>query len=77
MLLNIRTAASNDEQIIPQNGKYYLIKIKSRELKTGKPDKLFGGKYLAKFNGKYFVIGSLKRRRNNDQVKIISEAEIN
>ena len=76
MLLNIKTTSQNDEQVIPQKGKLYLITITSQKLKSGRPDKLFGGRYLATYNGRYFLIGSLKRRRNHDQVKVISEAEL-
>jgi hypothetical protein len=76
MLLNVKTTAQNDEPLIPQKGKFYLVKITSQNLNNGKPDKLFGGRYLAKYTGRYFLIGSLLRRRNPEQVKVISEAEI-
>ena len=67
-----------DTSVSPRKGKLYLIKILSEKLDNGKPDKLFGGgNYLAKFNGKFFLIGSLKRRRALHQVKVITQAVLN
>ncbi|MBI1936686.1 MAG: hypothetical protein HYS25_01035 [Ignavibacteriales bacterium] len=66
------------DHIIPKSGKFYLLKIISEKLDNGKPDKLYNtGNYIAKFDGRYFLLGSLKRRRARHHVKIICEAQIN
>jgi hypothetical protein len=66
-----------DTSVTPRKGKQYLIQILSQKLDNGKPDKLFGAvNFLAKFNGKFFFIGSLKRRRALHQVKVITEAVV-
>lgn len=75
--MNSKFRITLDTSIIPQKGKSYLIKVISEKLENGKPDKLYGGgNYLAKFNGKFFLIGGLKRRRSIQQVEIITEAAV-
>ena len=57
---------------IPIKGKRYIVKITSEKLRNGQRDKLFNtGRYVARFNGKKFIIGSLKRERSIDQVSIV------
>ncbi len=76
--MNSKFRITLDTSIKPCKGKFYLIKILSEKLDNGKPDKLFGGgNYLAKFDGKFFLIGSLKRRRALHQVKVITQAVLN
>lgn len=76
--MNSKFRITLDTSIKPRKGKSYLIKVIFEKLDNGKPDKLFGaGNFLAKFNGKFFFIGSLKRRRAIHQVKVITEAVVN
>jgi hypothetical protein len=69
--LNNSFAFMQFNALFPTKGKRYIIKITSQKLDNGQPDKLFNtGRYVAKFDGKYFVIGSLRRRRSLHQVSI-------
>jgi hypothetical protein len=58
--------------LYPVKGKRYVVKITSEKLSNGRVDKLYNtGRYVARFNGKHFLIGSLKRQRSVNKVSIV------
>jgi hypothetical protein len=66
------TSLSSASFLSPVKGKRYVIKVISEKLNNGRADKLYNtGRYVAKFNGKHFIIGSLKRQRSVNQVSIV------